>query len=184
MAAVRPAGPDPTMTSFESTRPPALSTVEGPPGAGTAVASAGSSTIVIENPPNGLEASVIALCYTRYRDTPGGYRRSLVRGCALGRPRRHDTSTESVECRDDVPCQRLHVGRLVGVLELEDDVLGSGVPELAESVDDLLRRLSTGVACGPQPHVLQGRALDLARVAPDVGAMLIEDCVLARDPLR
>src|SRR5690242_1306950 len=84
MAAVRPAGPDPTMTSFESTRPSPLSTVEGPPGAGTAVASAGSSTITIENPPNGLGPSVIALCYTQFRDTPRGYRRSLVIGGVLG----------------------------------------------------------------------------------------------------
>src|SRR6185312_9075787 len=184
MAAVRPAGPEPTMTSFESTRPSPLSTVDGPPGAGTAVASAGSSTIVIENPPNGLEASVIGLCYTRYRDTPRGYRRARV-----GRHRRpadaeHDTSTDRVECRDDVASQRLHIGRFVRVLELEDDVLGAAVPELAEPVDDLLRRLRPCRARRPEPDVLQCRALDLARVTSDLGAMLVQDRVLAGDTLR
>src|SRR6478672_6774065 len=141
MAAVRPAGPDPTMTSFESTRPSPLSIVEGPPGAGTAVPSAWSSTITIENPPNGLDPSVIVLCYTQYRDTPRGYRRALFLGGVLGVRRRHDTSTEGLECRHDVPPQRLHVGGLVRVLELEDDVLRAGIPQLAEPVDDLLRRL-------------------------------------------
>src|SRR6188472_2393525 len=111
MAAVRPAGPDPTMTSFESTRPSPLSIVEGPPGAGTAVPSAWSSTITIENPPNGLDPSVIVLCYTQYRDTPRGYRRALFLGGVLGvlgvrRPSRY--VTEGLECRHDVPSQRLH----------------------------------------------------------------------------
>src|SRR6185436_12226633 len=68
-----PAGPEPMMTSFESTRPAPLSAVDGPPGAGTAAASAGSSTIVIENPPNGLGVSLIWLCYTFITDTPRGY---------------------------------------------------------------------------------------------------------------
>src|ERR671911_373417 len=64
MAAVRPAGPDPMITSFESTRPSPLEIVDGPPGFVTGVDSAGESTIVIESPPNGLGVSLMRQCYT------------------------------------------------------------------------------------------------------------------------
>src|SRR5881296_2221650 len=52
MAAVRPAGPEPTMTTFASTRSPALRIVDGPP---VEVAGAGaSSSRAMLKPPNGL----------------------------------------------------------------------------------------------------------------------------------
>src|SRR6188768_2894838 len=171
------------MTSFESTRPAPLSAVDGPPGAGTAAASAGSSTIVIENPPNGLGVSLIWLCYTFITDTPRGYPFARLPGAARPVRPRHDTSTDGVQGWQDVAPQQLHVGRLVDVLELEDDVLGPGVPELAEPIDDLLRRLRPRVAPRPEPDVLERRSLDRPGVAADCRAVLVEDRVFAGDPL-
>jgi hypothetical protein len=47
-------------------------------------------------------------------------------------------SRQGVEGRDDVPADGLEVLRHVHVFELEDDVIGAGVRQVAEPVDDLL----------------------------------------------
>ena len=64
---------------------------------------------------------------------------------------------------------------------LHDDVLGAGVGEVAEAVDDLGRRLGAAVAVLRDGEVLERRALDLVGVAADRGAMLGQDRVLAGD---
>ena len=57
-------------------------------------------------------------------------------------------------------------------------MLGAGVGELPEAVDDLRRRLAR------QVHALQRRALDLVGIAADRRTVLAEDLVLVVDPRR
>src|SRR5688572_18243772 len=114
------------MTTFASTRPSPLSTVEGPPVAGTGSAAAGASIIAMLMPPKGFVGSVIDGILSRFAYPLG-----------VSSPR----SREGVEGRQDVPPDGLEVGRLVHVLELDDDVLGAGIGELGEAVDGLRRRL-------------------------------------------
>ena len=45
--------------------------------------------------------------------------------------------SQATELRDDVAADGLEVGRVVVVGEAEDDVLGAGIGEVAEVVDDL-----------------------------------------------
>src|SRR6476660_6965086 len=58
MAAVRPAGPDPTMTSFASIRPSPLAIVDGPPVAVDAWV--GLDPIAIGADPNGVAAPAVS----------------------------------------------------------------------------------------------------------------------------
>ena len=128
----------------------------GPPVAGGGVASVGASIIAMEKPPNGLRRPVGHRHghRTTGRDTPGGYHG--------GHP------AHGLHGRQDVPPDLLEVGRLVDVLELEDDVLRAGIGQLAEAVDDLVRRSRRRRApAGPEADVLERRALDLVRVAAD-----------------
>ena len=99
-------------------------------------------------------------------DTPWGYGVSGSAG-----------TSQVPELRDDVAADGLEVGRDVVVAKAEDHVLGAGIGELAESVDDLRRGLAAEV------DVLERRALDLVGVAADRGAVVGEDRVLAGDAL-
>ena len=96
--------------------------VEGPPVADTGADWAGVSIMAMENPPNGLELSVMALCYHRSTYPLG-------------------VSSELAQGGQDVTRQELDPTWVVDVPNIEDDVLGAGIGQLAEPVDDLRRCL-------------------------------------------
>src|SRR5689334_16024770 len=152
--------------TFDSVRPPALTTlVVGLPTSATGPPSPPDRSIV--RPPNGLSlaapfpallSSVIVpiVACSRY---PGGV-------------------SEPVELGDHVAADGLEIRRIVDVLQVEDHVLGAGVGELAEAVDDAGRGLGCDV------DALERRAFDLVGVAADRGAVRPKHLVLVVDRRR
>src|SRR4029078_607665 len=154
MAAVGPAGPDPTMTTLASTRPSALRTVDGPSGCWVVA----SSTIEIEKPPDGFELMTAIVARDRY--SPG-------------------VSRETSKLGDDVAADDVEGTRVGQAAEGHDHVLGAGVGQVAEAGEDMRSGFGAVSLASRDVHALKGRMLDLGRVATDRRAMLGEDRVLA-----
>src|SRR6185295_16424884 len=168
------------MRSFVSTRPSPLATVVGPPVAvvgasgAMAIGAAFASALPVSplksmaRPPNG-SLSFITDIVAPLRYSPR----------VSGRPWR-DGVLQGLQGGDDLGQPRDPIG-VVHVGDAEDYGVRTGVRELAEAVDHVVRRLAVTSTIRGQVHALQGRALDLRRIATDRRAMLVEDAVLAGD---
>src|SRR5258706_5959805 len=188
MAAVSPAGPEPTIRSFVSVRPGPPLAVEGPPAAGTGNSSPnsivsgkmgagayGAATEVspeksMVRPPKGLvslpsleEASslVVADGLPPFLDAVTSTGRVCLlidasiargiypRGVYAGRAPR---VSQRVQLRQDLAADQLELLGLEEIADAEQDVLGSGIAQLAEALDDLVRRLRPITAVGADPE--------------------------------
>src|SRR5436309_5298160 len=189
--------------------PPGAVATAGPPKSmarfGRGAGATGAPTSVspeksIARPPNGsgatgvassTEVSVAAPGFVPFRldgsrtDAPT---RSVSEGCLLIDanipPRRYPGGVSRVaELRQQRAAEQLELVGLPDVANAEQDVLRTGVTELAEPIDDLVGGLGAAAAVTADIHTLERGPLDLLERPPDGLAVAAQDLPLVMDVL-
>src|SRR5688572_24504715 len=181
MAAVRPAGPEPTMTTLAWLSPSASGEMPLPPGCWltrrSLVASAGapSSTIEMLGKPSLVLSTTSILA--KSSNTPRGYLHDL------GRVERRGLA-QGAHVRDHVAADELELGEVPDVAHGEDRVVRAGVGPVAQALDQAGRRERALLAVVGDRHGREVRALDGVVVAADIGAVLCENRKLVAQHVR
>src|ERR1035437_303639 len=187
MAAVMPAGPEPTMTTFASIGLPGAACT----GVADASSSAGARNVrpipareaLILGAASSLMAAILAwweysMGVCGWRPERGAPRSPVGRAAPRPRiqldlPRRHGMNR-----RQDIAAELLDVRDVADIAEAEDDVLDADFRQSLKAVDDLGRRLSRHV------HAREVGPLDFIEWPTDLGTALSQHGVLVGQLVR